>query len=59
MAAGVRKVLAAFPRDEVPQRLCTDRAGAVEGHAGFRIRAEALLEHVGAATEPASIRFKR
>src|SRR5438105_1380871 len=47
LAADVRKIVTALPRDEVLQRQFGERVGALEDIGGFRIRADALIEYLG------------
>ena len=54
----LRKLVPGLPRDEVLQRLFPDRAGAVPPAPDFRIRADALAEHLRAARDPAAVKLK-
>ncbi|MBC5764967.1 hypothetical protein [Ramlibacter albus] len=58
LAADVRKIIAGLPRDEVLQKQYPERAAAIGEKPVFRIRADALLEYLRKATDPASVRFK-
>jgi hypothetical protein len=57
-ARDVRKVIPGLVRDEVLQQRYPARAQVVAPSPGFRIRADALLEHLRTAADPATVKFK-
>jgi hypothetical protein len=54
----VRKVMPGLVRDEVLQQRFGERAQALAPSRDFRIRADALLEHLRSANEPTAVKFK-
>jgi hypothetical protein len=54
----VRKALPSLPRDEVLQRLVPGRARAWSPGEGLRIRADAMVDVLRNAQEPAGLKFK-
>jgi hypothetical protein len=54
----VRKVVPGLVRDEVLQQRFGERAQALPPSRDFRIRVDALLEHLRSASEPATVKFK-
>lgn len=58
LATDVRKIVPGLPRDEVLLKQFGERVGAVEGFAGFRIRADALADYLQKATDTPSLKFR-